>query len=107
MLLKHIESYKPRERYQADIVLIPNYVWDVLKYIFAVMSHFTKYECVIPLNYNKAETILTAKKCFITHNISNWYQTDKLRVFNKQYFWKFVNRKELLESRSTLQPSST
>ena len=25
---KNIESYKPRERFQADIVLPPNFVWD-------------------------------------------------------------------------------
>ena len=29
-------------------------------YIFAMMDHFTKYGWVIPLNYGKAETILTA-----------------------------------------------
>ena len=29
--VKYIESYKPRERYQADIVLISNYVWDGFK----------------------------------------------------------------------------
>ena len=26
--VKLIESYKQRERYQADTVLLPNYVWD-------------------------------------------------------------------------------
>ena len=26
--IAHIESYKPRENYQADIVLLPNFIWD-------------------------------------------------------------------------------
>ena len=26
--VKHIESYKTREKYQAEIVLLPNFVWD-------------------------------------------------------------------------------
>ena len=39
--LKHIESYNPRERYQANIVLILNYVWDEFKYIFAMVDNLT------------------------------------------------------------------
>ena len=31
--VKHIESYKPRERYQAGTVLLSNYVFDRFKYI--------------------------------------------------------------------------
>ena len=58
--VKHIEFYKPRERYQANIILFPNFVWDGFKYIFIMMDHFTNYGWVIPLNENKAETILTA-----------------------------------------------
>ena len=58
--VKPIESYRLRERYQADIVLLPNYVWDKFKYIFAMVDHLTKYGCGIPLNSKKAETILTA-----------------------------------------------
>ena len=35
-----------------------------------MIDHFTKYGWEIPLNYNKAETILTIlKKCVITHDI--------------------------------------
>ena len=46
--LKSHKSYNPRERYQVDIVLSPNFVWDYFKYIFAMMDHFTKYGWVIP-----------------------------------------------------------
>ena len=45
--VKPNESYKPRERYQADIVLIPNCVRDEFKYIFTKMDHFTKYGWII------------------------------------------------------------
>ena len=57
---KPIESYKQTERYQADIVLIPNFVWDGFKNIFAILNHFTNYGWVIQLNHKKAETIFTA-----------------------------------------------
>ena len=30
-IVKHIESYKPKERYQADTVLLSNYIWDGFK----------------------------------------------------------------------------
>ena len=36
--VKHIESYKPRESYHADIVFLPNYVWDGFKNIFTILQ---------------------------------------------------------------------
>ena len=56
------ESYRSRERFQVSIVLLPNYVWDLLKYIFTMMELFTKYGWIIPLNYKKAEMNLRALK---------------------------------------------
>ena len=58
--VKPIEYYNPRERYQADIILLLNFVWDEFKYIFIMVDHFTKYGWVIALNDKKAETILIA-----------------------------------------------
>ena len=58
--VKSIKSYKKRERYQSDIILLPNFVWDGFNNIFTMMNHFTKCGWVIPLNDNKAETILSA-----------------------------------------------
>ena len=29
-IVKHIESYKPKERYQTDTVILSNYIWDGL-----------------------------------------------------------------------------
>ena len=40
--VKYIESYKPRERYQSDKVLLPNFVWDRFKYRIQ--------RCLVPLN---------------------------------------------------------
>ena len=58
--VKPIKSYKLRERYQAGIILLQNFIWDGFKYVFAMIDHFTNYEWVIPLNYKKAEMILTS-----------------------------------------------
>ena len=33
--VKHIESYKSKEIYQADIVLLLNYILDIFKYIYS------------------------------------------------------------------------
>ena len=55
---KHIESYHPRERYQADIIFLPNYVWYRFKYNLTMIDHFTKNGWVISLNDKKAEIIL-------------------------------------------------
>ena len=60
VILKHIEFYKSREKYQVGTVLLSNYEWDGFKYIFTIMDHFTKYGWVIQLNNKKTETILTA-----------------------------------------------
>ena len=40
VIVKPIESFKPKERNQADTVLISNYVWDGFKLIFAVVDYF-------------------------------------------------------------------
>ena len=93
-IVKHIESYKPKERYQADTVLLSNYIWDGFKYIFTMVDHFTKYGWIIPLNDKKAETILRAlKKCVTTHNIPDWLQTDNGREFKNDILEKFCESK--------------
>ena len=58
--VKPIESHKPIGRCQAYIILLQHFVWAGFKNIFTMMDNFTKYGWVIPLNVNKAETILTA-----------------------------------------------
>ena len=45
--VKLIESYNSKERYQADIILLQNSVWDRFKYIFKMMNHFTYYGWII------------------------------------------------------------
>ena len=42
IVVKHIDSYIPIERYQADTVLLSRYVSDGFKYLFAMVNHFTK-----------------------------------------------------------------
>ena len=86
--------YKPKERYQADTVLLSNYIWDGFKYIFTMVDHFTKYGRIISLNDKKAETILRAfKKCVTTHNIPDWIQTDNGREFKNDILEKFCESK--------------
>ena len=99
VIVKLIESSKPRERYQADIVLLLNFVWDGFKYIFTMVDHSTKYGWVILLNDKKAETVLRKLKNVSTYIIF----LIEIRTINEEslknnVLENFVNRKELLES---------
>ena len=58
--VKPIESYNSKERRQADRILFLIFIWDWFKNIFTMIDHFIKYGLIIPINDNKAETILTA-----------------------------------------------
>ena len=51
-MIKHIESYKLRERYQNDTVLLSIHLWDEFKNIFKTVDHFIKYGRIIPLKDN-------------------------------------------------------
>ena len=107
-IVKHIESYKPKERYQADIVLLSNYIWDGFKYIFTMMNHFTKYGWIIPLNHNKAETILRAfKKCVTTQIFLIDFRMITEESSKTIFLKSFVNQKKLLESMENIIILST
>ena len=44
VVIKHIDSSMPKERYRADTDLLSNYVTsDGYKYLFTMVDHFTKY----------------------------------------------------------------
>ena len=49
LIVKHIDSHKPKERYQADTVLLSDYIRDDFKYIFTMIDYFTKYDWIIPI----------------------------------------------------------
>ena len=92
--VKPIKSLKSREIYQAEIVLLPIFIWDWFKYIFTIMDNFTKYGCVIPLNGKQNwEDLNSLNKCPSIHNIPDWHQTDKWREFKKKCSWKIYESK--------------
>ena len=77
LVVKHIDIYWPKERYQADTVLLLSYVSCGFKYLFTMVDHFTKYSWVIPMHDKKAETVLKAfKKWIAIHNSLDLLQTD-------------------------------
>ena len=77
-MIKHIDSSMPKERYQADTVLLSNYVTsDGYKYLFLMVDHFTKYGRIETLKEKTAIIILRAYKRWIrTHYIPTILQTD-------------------------------
>ena len=40
---KHIDSYYPKERYQADNVYLSNYLVSDKRYLLTMIDHFSKY----------------------------------------------------------------
>ena len=103
VIVKHIGSYKPRDRCQADKNLLPNFMWDRFKYIFTIVDHFTKYEWVIQLNDQKTEKILTAFNNESPHIIFLIGFRLITEESSKYLLLKiFVNQKVLLESMKNL-----
>ena len=50
VVIKHIDSFKPKDRYQVDTVQLSKYVMsDGFKYLFTMVDHFTIYGWIIPL----------------------------------------------------------
>ena len=44
VVIKHIDSSMPKEKYQTDTILLLNYViYHGYKYLFTMVDHFTKY----------------------------------------------------------------
>ena len=91
-VIKHINSFKPKDRYQADTVQLSKYVMsDGFKYLFTMVDHFTKYGWIIPLKDKTAKNVLGAfKKCITTHNVLATLQTDNGTEFKNSItnqFW--------------------
>ena len=82
LIVKHIDSHKPKERYQADTVLLSDYIRDDFKYLFTMVDHFTKYGWKIPIKDKKAETILKTFKKMYYYSQSSWFTPD--------WQWKWV-----------------
>ena len=107
-IVKHIESYKPKGRCQADIVLLSNYIWDGFKYIFTMMDHLTKYGWIIPLNDKKVDTILRALKNVSPRIIFLIDFRLITEESSKTIFLKiFINQKVLLEFMESLNNPNT
>ena len=95
---KPIGSYKPGERYQADIVLLPNQGWNGFRYIFAIMDRFAEYGWVVPLNDSKAEAILGAENAWsrIIFLIDVRPVTEESsKQYSGKYLWIEMNYKNI------------
>ena len=95
-IVKHIDTYAPKERYQADTINLSSYVSGDFKYIFTMVDHFTKYGWIVPLKDKKAENILIAfKKWVTTHNVPLSLQTDNGTEFKNSVLKEFCKQKKI------------
>ena len=77
MAYKHIDSYYPKERYQADTVYLSDYLVTDKRYILTMVDHFSKYSWIVVMSDKKAATVLRAiKLCFVTHWKPESFHTD-------------------------------
>ena len=77
MAYKHIDSYYPKERYQADTVYLSDYLVTDKRYILTMVDHFSKYGWIVVMSDKKAVTVLRAiKLCFVTHGKPESFHTD-------------------------------
>ena len=54
MAYKHIDSYYPKERYQADTVYLSDYLVTDKRYIFNMVDHFSKYGWIVMISHKKS-----------------------------------------------------
>ena len=54
---KHIDSYYPKERYQADTVYLSDYLVSDKKYLLTMIDHFSKYGWIVVLSDKSATNI--------------------------------------------------
>ena len=90
-VIKHIDSFKPKDRYKADIVQLSKSVMsDGFKYLFTMVDNFTKYGWIIPLKDKTTKNVLgTFKKCIITHNVPTTLQTNNGAKFKNSIINQF------------------
>ena len=90
-VIKHIDSFKPKDRYQADTVRLSKYLMsDGFKYLFTIVDHFTKYGWIIPLKDKTVKNVLGAfKKCITTHNVPTTLKTDNATEFKNSIMNQF------------------
>ena len=74
---EHIDSYYPKERYQADTVYLSDYLVLDKRYLLTMIDHFNKYGWIVVLSDKSATTKLRAvKACIATHGKPKSLQTD-------------------------------
>ena len=80
LIVKHIDSHKPKERYRADTVLLSDYIRDDFKYLFTMVDHFTKYGWIIPIKDKKLKLFLKHSKNVLLRAIVLIYSRLKMEV---------------------------
>ena len=65
---KHIDSFRPKERYQMDTVYLSDYLVSDKRYLFTMVDHFSKFGWAVVIYNKKSETIIKAfKSCLVSH----------------------------------------
>ena len=73
---KHINSYYPKEWYQADTVYLSDYLVSDKRFWLTMINHFSKYGWIVVLSGKSATIVLRAiKACIETHGQPESLQT--------------------------------
>ena len=91
MAYKHIDSYHPKERYQADTMYLSDYLVTDKRYILTMVDNFSKYGWIVVMSDKKAATVLSAiKLCFVTHGKYESLHTDNGFEFVNETFKTYL-----------------
>ena len=93
---KHIDSYYPKERYQADTVYLSDYLVSDKRYLLTMIDHFSKYGWIVVLSDKSATTLLRAIKVWIaTHGKPESLQTDNGSEFVNEELKMYLSKNRI------------
>ena len=93
---KHIDSYYPKERYQADTAYLSDYLVSDKRYLLTMIDHFNKYGLIVVLLDKSATTVLRAiKSCIATQSKPESLQTDNGSEFFNEELKMYLTKNKI------------
>ena len=91
-IVHHINSSKPLDRFQIDLVTLASMIASKKhKYLLTMVDHFSKFEWVRCISDKASHTVIKAlKSCLATHHKPQMIQSDNGPEFTSREFKNFL-----------------
>ena len=92
IIVHHIKSSKPLERFQIDLVTLASMIASKKhKYLFTMVDHFSNFGWLRCISDNTSHTVIKAlKSCLATHHKPQMIQSDNGSEFTSREFKNFL-----------------